>query len=261
MRQLTTFLVLALLACAQITGGANARGLGAAQTAQDVPLAGGYSQAAADSPEVLSAAKFAVAQKSRGRTDPITLVSVKRAERQVVAGMNYRLLLSVRMDGQVHDVETVVYQDLKRNYSLSKWEPSGAAAKATREVKVYLVAYDDQGASGKKIGCDDSLVAVTRTIKATGAPLKATVEELLAVPHEYDEKLRNHWWGENLSVKSASIRNGVATIHVTGNGPYIAGICDAPRIEEQMTETVKQFPGVRRVRVFVNNRPLASVVR
>ena len=33
-----------------------------------------------------------------------------------------------------------------------------------REVKVYLVALDDDGRSGKRIGCGDSLVAVTRRV-------------------------------------------------------------------------------------------------
>jgi hypothetical protein len=31
------------------------------------------------------------------------------------------------------------------------------------QIKVYLVALADNGKSGKKIGCDDSLVAVTQT--------------------------------------------------------------------------------------------------
>ena len=68
-------------------------------------------------------------------------------------------------------------------------------AQKTRKVKVYLVALDDKGKKGKKIGCDDSLVAVTRTIKATASPLKAALEELLvaeARENEGEDECQRH---------------------------------------------------------------------
>ena len=134
-------------------------------------------------------------------------------------------------------------------------------AATTQEIKVYLVAVNDKGKKGKKIGCDDSLVPVTRKIASTQAPLKATIEELLAIPHEYNKELGNYWWGKDLKLKSVSITDGVATIHISGEGPYVAGICDEPRITEQIEETAKQFPTVKSVQVFVNDRPLKEAIR
>lgn len=131
---------------------------------------------------------------------------------------------------------------------------------ATREVKVYLVAVGDAGKAGRKIGCDDSLVAVTRGVRNDGAPLKAAVRELLSIPHEYEGGLGNYWYGENLRVTSATISRGTATIRIAGR-LFVAGVCDEPRIEEQIKETARQFTGVRRVNVFVNGRPLARVIR
>jgi spore germination protein GerM len=131
---------------------------------------------------------------------------------------------------------------------------------ATREVKVYLVALDDNGRAGRKIGCGDSLVPVTRKIETSAAPLKAAVKELLALPHEYEGHLVNYWWGEKLKVKSVTLRGGVATIQITGR-VNVAGVCDEPRIQEQMNETARQFPNVKRVKVFVNGRTLASAIR
>lgn len=130
-------------------------------------------------------------------------------------------------------------------------------------MKVYLVALDDNGKNGKKIGCDDSLIPVTRTIKANAMSLKAALQELLATPQNSGEspQLNNYWRGEHLRVRSASIRKGIATIHISGNGPLIAGVCDAPRIESQIVETARQFPSVKKVKVFVNNRTLAQVIR
>jgi spore germination protein GerM len=123
------------------------------------------------------------------------------------------------------------------------------------------VAIGDKGKKGKKIGCDDSLVPVTRTVKSAGEPLKATIEELLAIPHEYSKELGNYWWGKNLKVKSVSIADGVATINISGEGPFVAGVCDEPRITEQIEETARQFPAVKKVKVFVNNKTLAEAIR
>ncbi len=131
-----------------------------------------------------------------------------------------------------------------------------------REVKVYLVALDDDGRSGKKIGCGDSLVPVSRLVGRLRATLRGAIQELLIIPHEYDARLKNFWRGRNLRVRSVSVnRRGVATIHIAGEGPMVAGVCDQPRIESQIEETAKQFPNVRRVRVFVNGRTLASAIR
>jgi spore germination protein GerM len=133
-------------------------------------------------------------------------------------------------------------------------------ARRTREVKVYLVALDDNGKRGRRVGCNDSLVPVTRAVAANATPLKAALEELLAVPREYEGGLGNFWQGENLRVQSAVIRAGVATIRIRGR-VFIAGVCDAPRIEGQIRETARQFSGVRSVKVFVDGQRLADALR
>jgi hypothetical protein len=53
-----------------------------------------------------------------------------------------------------------------------------------REVKLFLVALDDGGKSGRKIGCNDSLVSITREVSPTRAPLRAALEELLRLPQK-----------------------------------------------------------------------------
>ena len=238
--------------------------LGAAPPAsatQDVPIAGGYSERATNDRGVAAAAGFAVKERGRRTRRRVTLVAVRRAETQVVAGLNYRLLLSVREGRESREVTAVVYQNLRQRLSLTSWEPAAAVPPASgREVKVYLIALDDKGKRGRRIGCDDSLVPVTRTVAATGAPLKAAVEELLAVPREYEGGLGNYWAGENLRVQSAVIGAGIATIRIRGTLP-VAGVCDEPRIEEQIKATARQFRGVRSVRVFLNGERLSDAIR
>lgn len=137
----------------------------------------------------------------------------------------------------------------------------GFAQAKTTHVKIYLVALDDKGKLGKKIGCGDSLVAVTRTIPATSGGLKAAIEELLSFRSEDTDKLQNFWTvGESLTLKSVSIKKGTATINITGEGPTVAGVCDEPRVVEQIEATARQFPSVKRVKVFVNGKPLADVI-
>jgi hypothetical protein len=232
-----------------------------AAAAQDIPVAGGYSGRATNDPGVAAAAAFAVRERGRVTGRRLTLVSIRRAEAQVVAGMNYRLLLSVRDGREVSDVTAVVYRNLRRRLSLTSWEPAPAGTAASgREVKVFLVALDDNGKRGRRVGCNDSLVPITRNVRAGDDPLRAALEELLALPREYEGGLGNYWQGENLSVQSVQVRAGVATIRIRGN-VYIAGVCDAPRIEGQIRETARQFRGVRSVRVFVNGRRLADALR
>jgi Sporulation and spore germination len=140
------------------------------------------------------------------------------------------------------------------NVLAAKHQP---APERTRQVKVYLVKVGDAGKSGKKIGCDDSLYAVTRTVKATATPLKSAIEELLSMSNEEG----NYWKGENLKVEKAFISKGAAQIYITGNGPQVAGVCDEPRITSQIEATAKQFPNVKRVIVYVNGEPLGYVIR
>jgi spore germination protein GerM len=198
-------------------------GVEAVALAQQVSPASGYVESRATDTDVVAAARFSLGEASRRERATGTHVSIRRAETREPA---------------------------KRKGALA----------STRKVKVYLIALDDQGRSGRKIGCDDSLVPVTRTIKATAAPLRAALQELLSIPRKYEGRLSNSWWGRNLKLRTVSLRAGVATIRINGD-LLVAGVCDQPRIEAQITETARQFPGVRKVNVFVNGLTLAEAVR
>ncbi len=129
-------------------------------------------------------------------------------------------------------------------------------------IKVYLVAVGDEGRTGKKIGCGDSLVAVTHTIKKTTAPLAAAIGELLSTPQHpaASPNLENFWKGRNLKLQSVSLRKQTATIHLSGE-VFVAGVCDEPRIQSQIEETARQFPTVKKVKVFIGKRTLAQAIR
>ena len=157
-------------------------------------------------------------------------------------------------------ISDIVYDNNTTLMGVLKSNDNAGDRKTT--VKVYLVALNDGGKTGKKIGCDDSLVATNRFIQPTSAPLTAAINELLTTPQHPagNPPLENFWKGRNLRVVSVSILNNTATIRLSGE-VFVAGICDIPRIESQIEETAKQFPTVKRVRVFMGNQTLRDALR
>ena len=93
-------------------------------------IVGGYKAIAADDAGAQAAAEFAVSAEAAKTSRSIELVSVHKAERQVVAGSNYRLCLKITSQGEdgeadvTHFVQAVVYQNLKREYKLTSWTKS-----------------------------------------------------------------------------------------------------------------------------------------
>ena len=144
--------------------------------------------------------------------------------------------------------------------SLARCETTHTAgAEGAHEVKLFLIAVDDDGRSGKKIGCGDSVVAVTRDLRPTRAPLRAALEELLRIPRIYgsNPELYNALHQSRLRLKSVSVRRGVASLSFTGR-LVTGGVCDSPRVQAQIEETALQFPTVKKVKVFINGLPLSK---
>ena len=95
------------------------------------PMVGGYSALAVTNKEVIDAAAFAVKiqqkvmQHSKGEPAKLELTAIEGAEQQVVAGMNYRLRLKVKVDGVEKDAEAVVWWQPWRKsepYQLTSWK-------------------------------------------------------------------------------------------------------------------------------------------
>lgn len=93
--------------------------------AQQGPIVGGYADASNSDPEVVAAARFAIKTERQKLHTRITLLSIKHAEVQVVAGLNYRLCLRVKIKGRTRNVNVVVYKNLKQKYSLTSWSADG----------------------------------------------------------------------------------------------------------------------------------------
>lgn len=86
------------------------------------PMPGSYTKTSINNESVIAAAEFAVSEESK-KGKALTLVSVDTAETQVVAGMNYRVRLTVKDVGNSRKAEAVVYRNLdpNLNMSLTSW--------------------------------------------------------------------------------------------------------------------------------------------
>lgn len=124
----------------------------------------------------------------------------------------------------------------------------------TTQVKIFLVALNDNGASGSQIGCGDSLVAVTRTIP-TPASIKATLEQLFSVKTQFygESGLYNALYQSNLTVQNITNQNGTFVIELVGT-LQLGGECDNPRVESQLLQTAGQFGNP--VNILLNGTPL-----
>jgi hypothetical protein len=128
-------------------------------------------------------------------------------------------------------------------------------------IKVFLVAVGDNGASGKLIGCGDSLVPATQTIVPTLGVLRAALETLLGIKTQYygQSGLYNALYQSDLTIADLRIDKGKASIHLAGR-LLLGGVCDAPRVEAQLVETAKQFSTVKEVEIFINGKPVKDVL-
>lgn len=91
---------------------------------------GGYKEIPKTDPAAKAAAEFAVSAEAEKTGKSVEFVAIHKAERQTVAGANYRLCIKVTTQGEkneadvTHFVKVVVYQNLKQEYKLASWETS-----------------------------------------------------------------------------------------------------------------------------------------
>jgi hypothetical protein len=128
-------------------------------------------------------------------------------------------------------------------------------------VLIYLIGIDDNGKSGKLIGCGDSVIPVKVIIKPTTGVLRAALNSLLSVKDQYygESGLYNALYQSNLQVGNVTISGGQAVIRLTGT-LMMGGECDIPRVEAQLTEIALQFSTVTSVSVYINDVPLKDAL-
>jgi hypothetical protein len=131
----------------------------------------------------------------------------------------------------------------------------------TETVKIFFVALEDNGKSGPKIGCGDSLVSVDQEINYKGDKLKNTLEQLLMQKTQFygQSGFYNALFSSNLKVDTVSYKGSTASVYLTGE-MQLGGTCDTPRFEEQLKATMLQFPEIKNAEIYINNQPIKEAL-
>lgn len=89
--------------------------------AASTPAVGGWSQAQTDADDVQEAARFAVQAYAVAQHSRTLYKDVVEAQRQVVAGVNFKLKLQLLHNGTPRTAHATVWHPLKGAYQLSDW--------------------------------------------------------------------------------------------------------------------------------------------
>lgn len=127
-----------------------------------------------------------------------------------------------------------------------------------QDIKIYMVALEGTNLKGKSFGCNDMLVPVSKSIPSSDNMLEETLNLLLA--EKDTDELKNFIRGPQLILFQVNTAGGVADIYFTGDF-LITRACDILRIEEQITETVKQFSEIKKAKIYINNQTLDSYLK
>lgn len=131
-------------------------------------------------------------------------------------------------------------------------EPETTMSEQT--VTIFLVAIEDQGISGRKIGCDDSLIPVEVTIRSDLTSPWSSLSALLNLDETYygESGLYNALHQSDLEIQSYETLEGKAKVYLEGE-LMLGGVCDTPRVEEQILATILQDGQIDEVEVYINN--------
>ena len=134
------------------------------------------------------------------------------------------------------------------------------------KLKVAVIALNDDGKNGPKVGCGDSVVYISKTVPDSAEPLHAAFGQLFALPGEqisdpaYSDlynviyKLQHKSSGKPLAFSDVLLAGGTAKIYLTGDMTGLGGICDSPRVQAQIEQTALQFSTVKSVAVYLNGK-------
>lgn len=136
-----------------------------------------------------------------------------------------------------------------------------SAASRTTSIRFYLIAVNDKGKAGQKIGCGDSLVAVPYPRSTFAKPWEEALRLLLNIHQRFygQSGLYNALYQSRLSLKRSTLVRGHLSVYLTGR-LRSGGSCDAPRIAGQLRETARQTGQVRNVSIFINNLRLSKLL-
>lgn len=135
------------------------------------------------------------------------------------------------------------------------------SSSVTDRAPVFLIALEDGGVEGRRLGCGDSAVPVEVTLARRGPALRGSLEALLAMRETWDTRtgFYNALHGSRLEIDRIERAGPEVRVHLRGY-LEIGDRCDRPRVLAQLTETALQFDDVQRATFFLEGKPLAGLL-
>ena len=144
--------------------------------------------------------------------------------------------------------------------------PAGAApppepAAVAERVRVFLIAPQDGGRSGRKVACGDSAVPVEVPLPRPAPALEGALRALLAMGERYDRGsgLLNPLYASRLELAGMERQGGQVKVRLTGY-VELGDACDNSRMLAQLTETALQFHGISDVQFEIDGQPLRELL-
>jgi hypothetical protein len=115
-------------------------------------------------------------------------------------------------------------------------QPDSQASPA-KTLHIYLIALEDAGKSGPKVGCGDSLVAVDVRAEDNISALQTV---LVQHSQYYGQSgLYNALYQSSLTISRFEAAAGKFEVDLTGD-LTLGGVCDNPRVEQQLKAVIRQ---------------------
>lgn len=140
-------------------------------------------------------------------------------------------------------------------------EPAPEPAATAQRVRVFLIAPQDGGRSGRKVACGDSAVPIEVTLPRPAPALEGALRALLAMGDRYDRAsgLLNPLYASRLELAGMERQGAQVKVRLTGY-VELGDACDNSRMFAQLTETAQQFRGISYAHFEIDGQPLRELL-
>jgi hypothetical protein len=126
-------------------------------------------------------------------------------------------------------------------------------------VLVYYINKDEKG----PFGCGEALWYVKTSFPKTGnipVDVSNALRTILSYHSETIGIMRNPGYASNLAVSEVKLNGGAVQVYLTGEYIKTKDACDPSRFKDQLRFTIKQFPGITGIQIYINGFPIADVL-
>lgn len=139
--------------------------------------------------------------------------------------------------------------------------PSVTSQQQTTQV-TYYVTKATNTPQASTFGCGDILVPITiESARKDNTTLKISLNELFTNSNQYTDSQTEYSAlnQANLTVDEVTESQSTVNVYLTGE-LILGGTCDNPRVEQQLTATIREYVPGKKINILINNIPLSDLL-